>query len=98
MITLQSSRNNKAAIKLHSGATVFPRDGVVRVLDEGEAQELEQKGWTRDAASAKAAAFDRDLLRKAMAAGMRRQPGVGGDFDATARDNTMTMAEFSVSI
>src|SRR5438045_3900961 len=84
-------------ITLRSGATVFPRDGIVKVFDEEEAGELERMGWRRDAASAKAAEFNADMLRKAAAAQMGRMPGVG-DFETTSRDNSMTLAEFNVRI
>jgi hypothetical protein len=62
-------------IKLHSGTEVFPDDsyfGRVSVLDEADAEELERKGWIRDAASRQAKAFANDLHRKAVACQMER--------------------------
>jgi hypothetical protein len=102
MITLLPPRNKALfkAIKLHSGTTYHPdfsKGGQVKVATEEDARELESENWTRDAASAKSAKFDSDLLRKGMAAAVRRQPGVG-DIETTSRDNTMQMAEFNVTL
>jgi hypothetical protein len=88
-------------ITLHSGTTYFPdfsKGGQVKISDEADAQELIAEGWLRDAASTKAARFDVDLLRKGMAAQLRRTPGVGESFEQDRKLNDMQLAEFNVQI
>jgi hypothetical protein len=91
-------------ITLHSGTTYFPdfsKGGHVNISDEADAQELVAEGWTRDAASAKAAKFDADLLRKGMASQLRRGPGVGepvAGFDATRANNDGQSVQFSIGL
>jgi len=67
------------SFKLHSGLTVFPdfdKGGKVRVPDETDAQELEQEGWTRTAASRHSKAVETDLLRKSVSTQFMRETGV----------------------
>jgi hypothetical protein len=88
-------------VKLHSGSTVFPdfaNGGRVVVADEIDARDLEGEGWTRSAASAKAAAYASDLLRKAYASDLRRNvPGIGS-FEHDRAMNDGQLAEFTVRI
>jgi hypothetical protein len=60
---------------LHSGTTYFPdfsNGGCVKVQTEDDAVDLESEGWTRDAASRKAANQDA-VLRKAAGENMLRR-------------------------
>jgi hypothetical protein len=70
-------------IKLNTGATIFPNlndHGRARVFDEEDAEELERRGWTRDAADKRAKALADDLLQKGMLAQLRKRDAhsVGG--------------------
>jgi hypothetical protein len=74
------------AVRLNTGTTVFPdakRHHLVRVLDEDDAAELEQRGWQRDAASTAAKVESTALLRKGLALQLAHAtPGVGSSYKA----------------